>query len=72
MDKENLIPKRNPLERNMLRYLLMFDPLLNQMREKATKKGIKLFIRPFLIGFGLLQLTIEQIREMQDDLEVFH
>jgi hypothetical protein len=44
----------NPLERNMLRYLLMFDPKIQKIRAKAQKKNIKLYIRPFLIGFGLL------------------
>lgn len=47
--------KRNPLERNMLRYLLLFDPEIKLLKTS----GIKVFIRPFLMGFGLMQNTIE-------------
>jgi len=57
--KRELVSKMNPLERNMLRYLLMFDPKVIKIRERANKKNIKVFIRPFLMGFGLMQLTID-------------
>ena len=47
--------KRNPLERNMLRYLLLFDPEIKRLKSK----GIQVFMRPFMMGFGLMQNTIE-------------
>ena len=56
-DKKMLIRKNNPMERNMLRYLLMFDPMIQEL--KKNEKGVKVFIRPFLMGFGLMQLTID-------------
>jgi len=34
--------KRNPLERNMLKYLLLFDPLVQNIR--SNPHGIKVYI----------------------------
>lgn len=71
-DQKELAPKRNPLERNMLRYLLMFDPVMQQLKHKHQQPNMKVFSRLFLIGFGLLQLTTEQLKELSDDLQAFH
>ena len=43
----------------MLRYYLMFDPDLKDLKRKAREKGIKIYIRPILISFGLFQASIE-------------
>ena len=51
-DKKVLRPKMMPMERNMLRYLLLHDPQIKAL--KNNKKDIPVFIRPFLIGFGLM------------------
>lgn len=64
------IYKGNPLERNMLRYLLMFDPEINAI--KNNSKDIKVFMRPYFMGFGLIQMTPDQVRQFQDELEQFH
>ena len=54
-DKKNLVKYQNPLERNMLRYLLLFDQEILDFKFKQQEVAI--FMRPFFIGFGLLQLT---------------
>jgi hypothetical protein len=51
-DKKNLIKKRNPLERNMLQYLLFYDPELLQL--KNNEKRVKILIRQFFVSFGLI------------------
>jgi ABC-type bacteriocin/lantibiotic exporter with double-glycine peptidase domain len=61
-DKKKLRSKNNPLERNMLRYLLMYDPMVQEL--KKNDRNVKIYIRPFLMGFGLMQLTIEQVKEL--------
>lgn len=55
-DKKNLIPKRHPLERNMLQYLLFYDEEMLQL--KNNEKRIKVFARQFFVNFGLISLTI--------------
>ena len=50
-DKKNLVPHANPLERNMLRYLLLFDPEIIELKKK---KSAQIFMRSFFIGFGLM------------------
>ena len=60
-DKRNLITKRNPLERNMLSYLLHYDPLFHQLRNNS--KGIRVYTRQFFMGFGLIQLSLQQVQE---------
>ena len=42
-DRRNLIIKNNPLERNMLTYLLHFDPIIAQL--KHNNKGIRVYTR---------------------------
>ena len=56
------------MERNMLRYYLMFDPELKDLKKKARLKGIKVYIRPLLISFGVFHATIEQIIEINDEI----
>lgn len=69
-DKKTLWKKCNPMERNMLRWLLMFDPNIKQLKKLDRK--VRVFVRPFLLGFGLMQMTIEQVKELQDELQEFH
>ena len=69
-DKLNLVRKQNPLERSMLRYLLLFDPAI--LKLKNNSKGIKIFMRPIYFGFGLMQCSQEQIKELNEELEEFH
>jgi hypothetical protein len=69
-DKVNLVRKQNPLERNMLRYLLLFDPDIIAL--KNNSKNIKIFMRPLYFGFGLMQCSQEQIKELNDELIEFH
>ena len=56
-DKKNLIPKRHPLERNMLNYLICYDKEMLQLRN--NDKRVKVLIRNFFINFGLISLTID-------------
>ena len=58
-DKRDLLRKANPLERNMLRYLLMFDKDLLALRQRALMNGVKIFWKPLLMGFGNMQATQE-------------
>lgn len=37
----------------------MFDPEIKSLNQKARERGIKVFIRPILVSFGLFQSTIE-------------
>jgi len=69
-DKLNLVRKQNPLERSMLKYLLLFDPDILAL--KNNSKNIKVFMRPLYFGFGLMQTSQEQIKELNDELEEFH
>ena len=62
--------KRNPIEPDMLQYLLMFDPLIHKL--KNNHQDVKIFMRPLYFTNGLLQMTIDQIKEFQDDLHEFH
>ena len=54
----------------MLRYLLHFDEELEPIRK--NKSGVKVFMKLFTIGFGLLQKTQQQVKEIQDELVQFH
>ena len=58
-EAKKLRRKMNPLERNMLRYLLLYDKDI--LKLKNNKRGAKVYIRPFFMGFGLMQLTIDQV-----------
>lgn len=51
-----------PLERNMLRYLLLFDPEIKGF--KQNKKDVKVFMGLFLINFGLIHMTPDQDRQL--------
>jgi hypothetical protein len=62
--------KRNPIEPDMMEYLLMFDPLMNKL--KNNPEGVKILMQPLYFTNGLIQMTIDQIKEFQDELHVFH
>ncbi len=50
-DKKGLVEDLNPLERNHLRYLLMYDPEILELVRKD--KDTQIFMHPFLYAFGL-------------------
>ena len=54
----------------MLRYLLLFDKDIHDL--KNNDKGFKIFMRPIYMGFGLMQLSTEQAKELNDELDQFH
>ena len=54
----------------MLRYLLLFDPDILAL--KNNPKGVKVFMRPLYFGFGLMQCSQEQVKELNEELEEFH
>lgn len=59
----------NPLERNHLRYLLMKDPEIKELRE--NQQGIWVGMSLFLYGFGLFNHNIDQIKELEEDIRAF-
>lgn len=70
-DQEHLLAKAHPLERNMMRYLLLFDKDLKALHKKAAHRNTKLFFADLYIGFGSLQATPEQIKEINDQISSF-
>ena len=54
----------------MLRYLLLFDKDIHDL--KNNDKGFKIFMRPIYMGFGLMQLSTEHVKELNDELDQFH
>jgi len=65
-DKKALIDY-NPLERNHLRYLLMRDP---EIQPLLKQRGYTVKMHVLLYAFGLFQHTIDQIKEMQEDMDI--
>lgn len=50
-DKKGLVHEATPLERNHLRYLLMYD---NDIKEiMKNKAGVTVYMKLFLFAFGL-------------------
>ena len=40
--------------------------------EKLKRQGLKVFMRPVLMDYGLIQSSLEHIIELNDELEQFH
>jgi len=53
--------KLNPIEPDMLSYLIMFDPLIKKL--ERNHKGVKIFMQPLYFTNGLMQMTIDQIKD---------
>ena len=59
----------NPMNENMVRWLLLYDKEILKLIK--NKKAIKVYIRPFIMEYGLIKLSIDQITEFQDELKEF-
>ena len=49
--------KLNPIEPDMLQYLIMFDPLLHKL--KSNNKNVKIFMRLLHFKNGMIEMTID-------------
>ncbi|CDW73152.1 UNKNOWN [Stylonychia lemnae] len=65
-DKKTLVEDSSPLERNHLRYLLMKDDLILQLVNNSSH--IEVFLHPMLYAFGLFQHSIDQIKDLEEDI----
>lgn len=57
------------MERNHLRYLLMADPDIQEL--KRNENQVEVHMNLLLYGFGLFNANIDQIKELEDDIQSF-
>ena len=68
-DKKQLRKLQNPLERNMLRYLLLNEPEIKSIKTNDSK--IKVYFHIISEQFTLMQFYLEELVRIKEDLESF-